>query len=265
MIPGPNIIIKCPSCGKLHQRKSIISGNTCGAIFFSDGSRIAPMLPDFPYFVKCQKSECGVYFKIIESVIASKCDVYFNNIKSVIAGVVSRNETRDNLYMPMVSFMSFYEYLDCIDTGLFNSGKKGSREWEDDLLSLRISLWRALNIKKETIHQIIAQDLRFSIEDDEPMRKLRTKYRTPIKTVYEINCNEILSLLDKKSDDESLLIKAELYRNIGNFDMCESTLKLLKEPDEYIALITAIKKACGEKIPFTVRVEEDRTYIEIRI
>ena len=31
-----------------------------------------------------------------------------------------------------------------------------------------------------------------------------------ITTVYENNCNEILSLLEKESDDESLLMKAEL-------------------------------------------------------
>ena len=73
MIPGANLIIKCPACQFLHQRESLISGNTFGAEYFSDGKRDAPMLPDFPYFVKCNNQECGVFFKIDKSVFTGEC------------------------------------------------------------------------------------------------------------------------------------------------------------------------------------------------
>jgi hypothetical protein len=57
MLPGPNYIYKCPKCGNLISKRSLMSGNTFGAKLFSDGKRIAPMLPDFPNLTKCKKCE----------------------------------------------------------------------------------------------------------------------------------------------------------------------------------------------------------------
>ncbi len=53
MIPGPIIIRKCRECSKLIEEGTIISGNTLGAIFWTDGKREAPMLPDHPWLVEC--------------------------------------------------------------------------------------------------------------------------------------------------------------------------------------------------------------------
>jgi hypothetical protein len=55
MIPGPAHIYQCPNCGKYLKNRSLRSGNTFGAQLFSDGKRIAPMLPDFPNLTKCKK------------------------------------------------------------------------------------------------------------------------------------------------------------------------------------------------------------------
>lgn len=60
MLPGPNYIYKCPNCGNLLTVGSLMSGNTFGAKIFSDGKRIAPMLPDFPDLTKCKK--CNTIF-----------------------------------------------------------------------------------------------------------------------------------------------------------------------------------------------------------
>ncbi len=57
MQPGPNYVYKCPRCGNLLTVGSILSGNTIGAKIYSDGKRIAPMLPDFPDLTKCKKCE----------------------------------------------------------------------------------------------------------------------------------------------------------------------------------------------------------------
>lgn len=57
MLPGPNYIYQCPNCGNLLKKGSLISGNTFGAEIFSDGKRIAPMLPDFPNLTKCKKCD----------------------------------------------------------------------------------------------------------------------------------------------------------------------------------------------------------------
>ncbi len=53
MLPGPTIIKKCLKCSGLIEEHTIESGNTFGAIFWTDGKRDAPMLPDQPWLVKC--------------------------------------------------------------------------------------------------------------------------------------------------------------------------------------------------------------------
>ena len=55
MLPGPNYIYKCPSCGNFIKIGSLISGNTYGAKLYSDGKRVAPMMPEFPDLTKCKK------------------------------------------------------------------------------------------------------------------------------------------------------------------------------------------------------------------
>lgn len=44
MIPGSPQILTCPYCGKKKEIMSLVSGNTCGAVYWSDNKRIAPML-----------------------------------------------------------------------------------------------------------------------------------------------------------------------------------------------------------------------------
>jgi hypothetical protein len=62
MLPGPDIIYQCSTCSNLLKVGSLTSGNTFGATIFSDGKRIAPMLPDFPEITKCKK--CNTIFWI---------------------------------------------------------------------------------------------------------------------------------------------------------------------------------------------------------
>ena len=67
MMPGPDYVYQCPDCGNLITRGSLRSGNTFGAKIYSDGKRIAPMLPEFPDLTKCRK--CNSIFwlsKLVE-------------------------------------------------------------------------------------------------------------------------------------------------------------------------------------------------------
>jgi len=52
---GPYYFYQCPSCGNILKNRSLTSGNTFGATYYSDGKRIAPMLPDIPNLTKCTK------------------------------------------------------------------------------------------------------------------------------------------------------------------------------------------------------------------
>jgi hypothetical protein len=57
MLPGPNLIYKCPNCVNILQNQSLLSGNTFDSKIYSDGKRIFPMLPEFPDLTKCKKCE----------------------------------------------------------------------------------------------------------------------------------------------------------------------------------------------------------------
>lgn len=54
MILGPTIIRECSVCGKHISQSSMVSGNTFGARFWTDGSIDAPMLLDNSWLIKCQ-------------------------------------------------------------------------------------------------------------------------------------------------------------------------------------------------------------------
>ena len=68
MEPGPNYIYKCPNCGNLLTNESLMSGNTFGAKIFSDGKRVAPMLPEFPDLTKCRKCNTIFWLSKLEEV-----------------------------------------------------------------------------------------------------------------------------------------------------------------------------------------------------
>ncbi|PIQ33656.1 MAG: hypothetical protein COW63_05155 [Bacteroidetes bacterium CG18_big_fil_WC_8_21_14_2_50_41_14] len=64
MIPGEDLYYQCPICGDYTRKGSLISGNTIGAKYYSDGKVIAPMLPTFPMVSKC--GSCGKLFWLKE-------------------------------------------------------------------------------------------------------------------------------------------------------------------------------------------------------
>ena len=49
MSPGPNQILKTPLTGAIVKIATLMSGNTFGARYWTDGKREAPMLPDEPW------------------------------------------------------------------------------------------------------------------------------------------------------------------------------------------------------------------------
>ncbi len=68
MILGPTIIRKCLECFDLIEEFTILSGNTFGTIFWTDGKTQVPMLPDQPRFVKCPHCQALVWIDELEEV-----------------------------------------------------------------------------------------------------------------------------------------------------------------------------------------------------
>lgn len=62
MIPAGDSYHACPECGAVHAREEIMSGNTIGAKYYSDGKMEAPMFPDLPSVIRCAR--CALIFQL---------------------------------------------------------------------------------------------------------------------------------------------------------------------------------------------------------
>jgi hypothetical protein len=152
--------------------------------------------------------------------------VFYKISRETIKGTTGFDDER-----PYVEFLSIKENLQAIRDGLYNGGKEGSEEWESDMIDLRGELWWAFN-----------DDLRRDRPDTD-------------FSAYADNCRELLHLLTDFCDDEDYLRRAELHRNIGEFDQCKQMLQQIKEPAEFEAYITAISKAANEENTLSLYME----------
>jgi hypothetical protein len=125
MIPGPNRMYKCPECGHLLKKGSIISGNTFGAELYSDGKSIATMLPEFPDLTKCKKCDAIFWLSTLKEIEISQWD----------DGNRSHWINADN-----AEFLSIEEYNKVLDNGLAES--------KEEELFIRQQIWWAYNDRK---------------------------------------------------------------------------------------------------------------------
>jgi hypothetical protein len=147
MLPGPNYVYKCPNCGNLLTKGSLMSGNTFGAKLFSDGKQFAPMLPEFPNLTKCKKCytifwlskliEIGTYewgdhnnseWQNADEAEFLEIDDYFNAINNGIA----ENEEEELIIRQQI----WWAYHD--------TTRKGQKIFNDKIDELR---WKE-NVKK---------------------------------------------------------------------------------------------------------------------
>ena len=202
MIPGPNLIYKCPKCKKTVYRGSLRSGNTLGAKLFSDGRRIAPMLPEFPFIVKCK--ECNTFFWLNDKNKIGKYSRWFNFGKKWANPDVAE-------------ILSLNEYFEAIKSKIYSN--------KDEEQFLRLNLWRAFNDRTREGRDI------FLTEDDkdiyesncialiEMLDKNETKNKIMIAELYRnlgkyIECNNMLnSIIDKGCARLKEILKKECEKN----------------------------------------------------
>jgi hypothetical protein len=125
MLPGPNYVYKCPNCGNLLTTGSLMSGNTFDAKIFSDGKRIAPMLPEFPNLTKCKK-----------------CDTFFWLSKLKEIGTYKRGDKKSSDW----EMADKADFLDIED--YFKALNDNFAENRQEELFIRIRIWWAYNDRK---------------------------------------------------------------------------------------------------------------------
>lgn len=120
MIPGPILIIPCPVCSFQGKKRTLISGNTFGAVLWSDGKKVAPMLPEYPYLVKCRK--CGSFFYTREKDAIGEYswsdqekdkwpNVDFFEFPSFTEYFEALGTEIDELYIRHMAFKSYNDYI----------------------------------------------------------------------------------------------------------------------------------------------------------
>ncbi|MCB9016428.1 MAG: hypothetical protein H6541_11575 [Lentimicrobiaceae bacterium] len=127
MILSHPFILKCPECGALHNRTNLISGNSFGGIFWSDGYYMAPMLPDIPRFSKCY--QCGAVFNV---ELCEKTE--------------SEHESTDRY--PEVSLPDKEGLMSAIENNIYKDNI-------DDEIYLRIKLWQEMNPRPFQINETV--------------------------------------------------------------------------------------------------------------
>lgn len=212
MIPAYCKLASCPHCGGKKEIVQIASGNTYGAWLWSDTKQVAPMLPHVSPIQRCPT--CGHY--------------YFLNQFSCEEG---------NTYSDEEGWLSFDEAIEAFGE-LVIDNRKYLEEWnawrlddddKDDENSEAFKAWlheeKQKNIELLTI--IIAWAFNDMIRNGE----------TPSKEQYDIFRATISSHLKQPILSNNQLLRAELYREIGEFDECLHTLDEYIPEDDFLANI----------------------------
>jgi hypothetical protein len=221
MTPGPVSIYECPNCKSFLKRGSILSGNTFGAISYSDGRRIASMLPDFPVITIC--SECENIFWIKK---AEKVGELFR--RSIFEGADDECENEDWLNAPWIKFLTTDEYFRVLDLKLYSDSDIEEERY------IRLNIWWGFNDRiRENIN------LQFFRSEEEKIR-------------WKANVKRLLNILDD-NDTTDRLMKAELFRNLGFFSLCMDTLNEIE--DENVSWVkSAMERECEKSNMYVVEI-----------
>ncbi len=135
MLPGPNYVYKCPNCGNLLTRQSLLSFNTFGARRYSDGKVIAPMFPAIPDLTKCKK--CNTIF-------------WFSRLKEIGTYEYGKKQKSEWPDADDAEFLGIDDYFRAIDTGI--------AENKNIELFIRRSIWWAYNDRHRDRKQMFVDE-----------------------------------------------------------------------------------------------------------
>ena len=206
MKPGPPLLAKCPECGHEKSLLSLISGNTIGAVQWSDGYSYAPMLPRVSRIQKCP--DCGSYFFMSDSE--------------------TRYADRDDGFRyssgtGRLTFPEIREALLLLEEADLDNDKE---------LTLRLEFLFRYN----DAFRNYSSD-RYN---PNPFERDTERSEADVK-LHKENIKRLISLLDNEGDNKILI--ADLYREAGMFGECLLTLENCSAENEFIeAIINRIRE-----------------------
>lgn len=206
---GPSNLYRCPFCGKEKKLLSLISGNTFGAVVWSDTFRDCPMFPEPSRVQHCPK--CGKFYFLDDIKPDLQLDDEWKNfgIGTMETGSLNYKESREAMNQFAESTLSpdQEEWLHLNLLYSFN-------DWRTrELMEVRKNL-KGLNGKdggwaegwRESAQKQEAECLARTVSDED-------------KALFRRNAQWL-----KAHFPENRLLHAELHREMGEFEECLAIL-----------------------------------------
>lgn len=185
MKPGPNLLVTCPQCKAEKSLMTIVSGNSLGALLWSDSYQYAPMAPSLSPVQKCL--DCRSYFMLSEAPY--------------------RYSENQSDYSLDTGFLPYKE----IKAALL------------ELVKTDLSKEEEIQLRLEYLHRF-NDAFRDSEKVNLPPQLIMDKEREEEDFgLHHINLERLISLIEGQPHHNLLL--AELYRENGDFDKAVSELK----------------------------------------
>lgn len=222
MLPGPIRLYRCGSCDGLFSRRTLASGNTLGAQYRSDCQMKARMLPQTPPLVVCP--HCQALFCMLGAKHAIEFRSYFPGwglLGEPTPEEVASKKAQEALAQ-QYKHVPRYELATRAQCLQYVQSHKMAKNEE----RLRLYAWHHVN--------------------DERMNSPRH-----LSAAEAQNLQFLLMLWDAEEDD-GILIKAEMLRELGQFDAAAAVL----DHD-----LSAEAEAQAEQIMQAIERQDDQPFI----
>jgi len=207
MIPGPIQIIACPHCSVLAKYMTLVSGNTFGAKVWTDGKHIAPMLPRPPAVVECHS--CGECFWLADARKVGSLEPYGSGGGDVDPAWAAA---------PYV--------LEPTEEAYHRALRKGLAVSPEQQRTLRIlAWWRGNDAVRDTPNP---EDAGVACGSEARRENLEALAR----------------LLDEGNENDRVM-KAEVFRELGDFESALRLLGRVTAPD-YAAVVRQLRSMCED-------------------
>jgi len=205
MIPGPDKIIACPNCKGLAKYMTLVSGNTFGARLWTDGKQVAPMLPRPLAVVMCR--HCMECFWLAEAEEVGTVDRWRGEGQQVNPAWATAEEVQEP---------TEEEYYGALEKGLAATPEQER--------NLRVLAWWRRNDAFRDALQPPAEGIPSA---PGPWRK---------------NLKALAHLLDE-GDENDRLMKAEVLRELGDFESAKQVLSRIHSGD-VAAVVLQLHSLC---------------------
>lgn len=267
MLPGPNLVYKCPNCGSLILKGSLLSGNTFDAEVYSDGKVISEMLTEYPDLTECifcnkifWLHKLEVYQRLEWSEIPNErfyfaVSLNINDLFRALDEGVAETK-KEELY---IRRSIWWRYNDSIrervgETGIWGKRGKRKKKREGELLIFTIldSLLENKSSEEPDNKNFMEQQKEENSETSVKDEKLMIQFSDENdENRWKENLLQMLMLLDPSEVTERIAA-AEIHRNLGNFEKSIEILESIESPTYDYTKVKLLEE-CSKKNRWLIR------------